>query len=174
MKALLEQQGLAAALEELPATTIVAYDNVIQKRLIAHFVTYFSHASGKESQSVHIDEFHKLKMMEAMGDGGEGLYVRGRSGLERYERVQYSAWTKVTGKASDSNEDQVSDSRADGMIIDEYTPLRLGGLLIRARTWDSSPSFTLNLQKIRGRKTVFEMVLTSMGSQPREGPKPSI
>ena len=29
MKALLEQQGLAAALEELPAATIVAYDNVI-------------------------------------------------------------------------------------------------------------------------------------------------
>ncbi|GJV88353.1 hypothetical protein Tco_1532291 [Tanacetum coccineum] len=27
MKALLEQQGLAAALEELPATTIAAYDN---------------------------------------------------------------------------------------------------------------------------------------------------
>ncbi|GKB90207.1 hypothetical protein Tco_0962479 [Tanacetum coccineum] len=30
MKALLEQQGLAAALEELPAATIVAYDDVIQ------------------------------------------------------------------------------------------------------------------------------------------------
>ncbi|GJZ22468.1 hypothetical protein Tco_0559507 [Tanacetum coccineum] len=32
MKALLKQQGLAAALEELPAATIVAYDNVIQKK----------------------------------------------------------------------------------------------------------------------------------------------
>ncbi|GJX09340.1 hypothetical protein Tco_0199199 [Tanacetum coccineum] len=32
MKALLEQQGLAAALEELPAITIVAYDNVIQTK----------------------------------------------------------------------------------------------------------------------------------------------
>ncbi|GJT12838.1 hypothetical protein Tco_0859880 [Tanacetum coccineum] len=32
MKALLEQQGLAAALEELSATIIVAYDNVIQKK----------------------------------------------------------------------------------------------------------------------------------------------
>ncbi|GJS01636.1 hypothetical protein Tco_0318144 [Tanacetum coccineum] len=32
MKALLEQQGLAVALEELPAATIVAYDNVIQKK----------------------------------------------------------------------------------------------------------------------------------------------
>ena len=32
MKALLEQQGLATALEELPAATIAAYDNVIQKK----------------------------------------------------------------------------------------------------------------------------------------------
>ncbi|GKA17849.1 hypothetical protein Tco_0697686 [Tanacetum coccineum] len=32
MKALLEQQRLAAALEELPAATIVAYDSVIQKK----------------------------------------------------------------------------------------------------------------------------------------------
>nr|GEX73010.1 hypothetical protein [Tanacetum cinerariifolium] len=32
MKALLEQQGLAVALKELPAATIVAYDNVIQKK----------------------------------------------------------------------------------------------------------------------------------------------
>ncbi|GJU93384.1 zinc finger, CCHC-type containing protein [Tanacetum coccineum] len=31
MKDLLKQQGLDAALEELPTTTIVAYDNVIQK-----------------------------------------------------------------------------------------------------------------------------------------------
>ncbi|GJY12520.1 hypothetical protein Tco_0381829 [Tanacetum coccineum] len=123
MKALLEQQGLAAALEELPAATIVAYNNVIQRIDLV--------------QSEHIDEFHKLvgdlatidtaisdedqslllltslplsydnfvetllygrdtlklkdvlvtlnsrelqKMMEAKGDGGEGLYVRRRSG----------------------------------------------------------------------------------------------
>nr|GEW10761.1 zinc finger, CCHC-type [Tanacetum cinerariifolium] len=32
MKALLEKQGLATALEELPAATISAYDNVIQKK----------------------------------------------------------------------------------------------------------------------------------------------
>ncbi|GJR01643.1 hypothetical protein Tco_0524627 [Tanacetum coccineum] len=32
MKALLELQGLASTLEELPAATIVAYDNVIQKK----------------------------------------------------------------------------------------------------------------------------------------------
>ncbi|GKF36852.1 hypothetical protein Tco_0113610 [Tanacetum coccineum] len=32
MKVMREHQGLAAALEELPAATIVAYDNVIQKK----------------------------------------------------------------------------------------------------------------------------------------------
>ncbi|GKD43882.1 hypothetical protein Tco_1268527 [Tanacetum coccineum] len=85
MKALLEQQGLAAALEELPATTIAAYDNL-----------YTLHMHPGKSQSEHIDDFHKLvetllygrdtlkledvfaalnsrelqKMMEAKGDGG--------------------------------------------------------------------------------------------------------
>nr|GEW03379.1 retrovirus-related Pol polyprotein from transposon TNT 1-94 [Tanacetum cinerariifolium] len=79
MKALLEQQGLAAALEELPATVIVAYDNVIRKKAynalilclgdrvlreitkettMAKLYTFNMHL-GK-SQSEHIDEFHKL------------------------------------------------------------------------------------------------------------------
>ncbi|GJR26138.1 hypothetical protein Tco_1102370 [Tanacetum coccineum] len=51
MKALLEQQGLAAASEELPAATIAAYDNVIQKKSLQH---------TDLSQSEYIDEFHKL------------------------------------------------------------------------------------------------------------------
>ncbi|GKF76279.1 hypothetical protein Tco_0225723, partial [Tanacetum coccineum] len=137
MKALLEQQGLAAALEELPAATIVAYNNVIQRIDLV--------------QSEHIDEFHKLvgdlatidtaisdedqslllltslplsydnfvetllygrdtlklkdvlvtlnsrelqKMMEAKGDGGEGLYVRRRSGQIDIVNGTYSAWSK--------------------------------------------------------------------------------
>ncbi|GJR04148.1 zinc finger, CCHC-type containing protein [Tanacetum coccineum] len=55
MKALLEQQGLAATLEELPATTIVAYDNVIQKKAYSVLILYL----GK-SHFEHINEFHKL------------------------------------------------------------------------------------------------------------------
>ncbi|GJU74634.1 zinc finger, CCHC-type containing protein [Tanacetum coccineum] len=55
MKALLEQQGLAAASEELPAATIAAYDNVIQKKAYSTLIFCL----GK-SQSEHIDEFHKL------------------------------------------------------------------------------------------------------------------
>ncbi|GJY61362.1 hypothetical protein Tco_0462019 [Tanacetum coccineum] len=38
MKALLEQQGLASALEELPAATIAAYDNVIQKKAFSALI----------------------------------------------------------------------------------------------------------------------------------------
>ncbi|GJX05087.1 zinc finger, CCHC-type containing protein [Tanacetum coccineum] len=38
MKALLEQQGLAAALEELPAATIAAYDYVIQKKAFSALI----------------------------------------------------------------------------------------------------------------------------------------
>ncbi|GJR00709.1 hypothetical protein Tco_0523693 [Tanacetum coccineum] len=41
--------GISSALEELPATMIVSYDNVIQKK-----------AYNALSQSEHIDEFHKL------------------------------------------------------------------------------------------------------------------
>nr|GEV03934.1 retrovirus-related Pol polyprotein from transposon TNT 1-94 [Tanacetum cinerariifolium] len=44
------------------------------------------------------------KMTEAKGDGGEGLYVRGRSGQRDMEHDTYSTW----------NKDQVSGSRADG------------------------------------------------------------
>ncbi|GKB12743.1 hypothetical protein Tco_0846666 [Tanacetum coccineum] len=58
MKALLKQQGLTAG-------------GVI--------------CNHRKSQSEYIDEFHKLKMTEAKGDGGEGLYVRRRSGQRDME-----------------------------------------------------------------------------------------
>ncbi|GJU17302.1 hypothetical protein Tco_1145268 [Tanacetum coccineum] len=38
MKALLEQHGLAAALKELPAAIIAAYDNVIQKKAFSALI----------------------------------------------------------------------------------------------------------------------------------------
>nr|GEX56093.1 zinc finger, CCHC-type [Tanacetum cinerariifolium] len=141
IKSLLEQQGLVAALEELPVATIVAYDNMHR---------------GK-SQSEHIDEFHKLvgdfaaintiisdedqallllislpssynnfvdtllygrdtlkledvlamlnskelqKMTKAKGDGGEGLYVTGRSGQRDMEHDTYNAWLKSQVRSS--------------------------------------------------------------------------
>nr|GEV44365.1 retrovirus-related Pol polyprotein from transposon TNT 1-94 [Tanacetum cinerariifolium] len=148
MKALLEQQGLVAALEELPAATIVAYHNVIQKKAyialilclgdrVLREITKEMTATGdlaainaaisNEDQALLLftslpssyDNFVETflygrdslklevvlaklnsrelqKMMEAKGDGGKGLYVRGRSG-QRYMK-----------------QDQVSSSRTDG------------------------------------------------------------
>ncbi|GJX18749.1 hypothetical protein Tco_0221426 [Tanacetum coccineum] len=71
MKALLEQQRLAAALEELPATIIAAYDNrgfgktlymkkSIANRLYLKKMLYTFNMHPDRSQSEHIDEFHKL------------------------------------------------------------------------------------------------------------------
>ncbi|GKA44306.1 hypothetical protein Tco_0737030 [Tanacetum coccineum] len=40
------------------------------------------------------------KMTEAKGDGGEGLYVRGRSGQIDIEQGKDSAWSKSQGKSS--------------------------------------------------------------------------
>ncbi|GJV55810.1 hypothetical protein Tco_1456815 [Tanacetum coccineum] len=152
MKALLEQQGLAAALEELPAATIEITKETttagIWKKLETLYMTkslanrlylkklYTFHMHPSKSQSEHIDKFYKLvgdltaidtaisdedqalllltslpssynnfvetllygrdtlkledvvttlnsrelqKMTKAKGDGGERLYVRGRS-----------------------------------------------------------------------------------------------
>ncbi|GJZ42073.1 zinc finger, CCHC-type containing protein [Tanacetum coccineum] len=40
------------------------------------------------------------KMTEVKGDGGEGLYVRGRSGQRDMEHDTYSTWSKSQGKSS--------------------------------------------------------------------------
>ncbi|GJS16513.1 hypothetical protein Tco_0410985 [Tanacetum coccineum] len=71
MKALLKQQGLGAALEELPAAIIAAYDNVIKKGFlridlvfwVLREITKETTTAGiwkSKSQSERIDEFHKL------------------------------------------------------------------------------------------------------------------
>ncbi|GKA71370.1 hypothetical protein Tco_0777509, partial [Tanacetum coccineum] len=39
-------------------------------------------------------------MTEAKGDGGEGLYVRRRSGQRDMEQGTYSAWSKSQGRSS--------------------------------------------------------------------------
>ncbi|GJT07084.1 hypothetical protein Tco_0841546 [Tanacetum coccineum] len=81
MKALLKQQGLAAALEELHVATIVAYDNL-------------------EDVLATLNSRELQKMTEAKGDGGEGLYVRGRSGQRDMEQGTDSAWSKLQEKSS--------------------------------------------------------------------------
>ncbi|GJV93835.1 zinc finger, CCHC-type containing protein [Tanacetum coccineum] len=58
-----------------------------------------------KSQSEHIAEFHKLvgdlaAIDTEKGDGGEGLYVRGRSGQRDMEHDTYSAWLKSQGRSN--------------------------------------------------------------------------
>ncbi|GKC59699.1 hypothetical protein Tco_1087297 [Tanacetum coccineum] len=182
MKALLKQHGLAAALEELPVATIVAYDNVIRTKSYSALILYLGdrvlreitkkttamgiwkkletlymkkssanrlylkkklytfHMHPGKSQSKYINEFHKLvgdlktidivisdedqalllltslpssydNFVETLlygwdivkledGDGGEGFYVRGRSGQRDMERGTNSTLSKSHGRSS--------------------------------------------------------------------------
>nr|GEZ16166.1 hypothetical protein [Tanacetum cinerariifolium] len=54
-------------------------------------------------------------MTKAMGDSGEGLYVRGRSGQKDIYQGTNSAWSKSQERSSRlRNKDQVSNLGADG------------------------------------------------------------
>nr|GEY18906.1 zinc finger, CCHC-type [Tanacetum cinerariifolium] len=152
MKALLEQQGLAAALEELPAPTIAAYDNLVGD------LTAIDTVISDEDQALLLltslpssyDNFMKtllygrdtlkledvlatlnskelLKMMEAKGDGGEGLYVRRRHGRMDMEQCTYSVRSKI--------EDHVSGSEVDGYnTVDVMMTMKLKRNLISMGT----------------------------------------
>ncbi|GJT35156.1 zinc finger, CCHC-type containing protein [Tanacetum coccineum] len=58
MKALLEQQGLAIALKELPAATIVAYNNIIQRKAYNALILSVS--------GFGVDEYNSADVMMAM------------------------------------------------------------------------------------------------------------
>nr|GEW33420.1 hypothetical protein [Tanacetum cinerariifolium] len=78
-------KGLAVALEELPAATIAAYDNVIRKKGLRHIdlinFAIWSETLKLEDVLATFISRELQKMMKAKGNGGEGLYVRGRSSL---------------------------------------------------------------------------------------------
>nr|GEV29572.1 retrovirus-related Pol polyprotein from transposon TNT 1-94 [Tanacetum cinerariifolium] len=186
MKALLEQQGLAAALEELPAATIATYDNVIQTKAFRALILclgdrkklYTFHMHPGKSQYEHIDEFHKLvgdlaaidtvisdedqaillltslpssydnfvetllygrdnlkledvlatlnsrelqKMTKEKGNGGEGLYVRGRS--DQRDRAGGFYREDVAGQDQDYKGfagDTIRNKKADDTIMSTY------------------------------------------------------
>ncbi|GKA71120.1 hypothetical protein Tco_0777259, partial [Tanacetum coccineum] len=61
MKALLEQQGLAIALKELPAATIVPYNNVIQRKALQCIDLVF-----RSVPSFGVDEYDSVDVMMAM------------------------------------------------------------------------------------------------------------
>ncbi|GJR11112.1 hypothetical protein Tco_1226676 [Tanacetum coccineum] len=54
MKALLEEHGLAAALKELPAATIAAYDNVIQKKAYSALILCLDDREDDRSKRVMV------------------------------------------------------------------------------------------------------------------------
>nr|GEW87561.1 zinc finger, CCHC-type [Tanacetum cinerariifolium] len=91
MKALLEHHELATTLEELPAATIVAYDNTL----------LYGRDTLKLEDVLATLNFRELqKMTEANGDGGEGLYVRGKYGQRYTKHGTYSAWSKSQGRSN--------------------------------------------------------------------------
>ncbi|GKA20693.1 hypothetical protein Tco_0700682 [Tanacetum coccineum] len=132
MKDLLEQQGLAATLEELPAATIATYNNVIRKKAFSNLAaidtaildedhtlllltslpsSYDNFVEtllyGQDTLKLTLNSRELQKMTEAKGDGGKGLYVRGRPGQRdmKYNHKKSQGFVK--------NKDQVSGSGAD-------------------------------------------------------------
>ncbi|GJV24582.1 hypothetical protein Tco_1377277 [Tanacetum coccineum] len=134
VKALLEQHGLTAASKELPATTIVAYDNVIQRKAYSALILCLGDRvvgdlaaidtaisdedralllltslpssynnfvdtllNGRDTLKLEdvlatLNSRELQKMTEAKGDGGEGLYMRGRSGQIDIKQDQVSGF----------------------------------------------------------------------------------
>ncbi|GJY68446.1 hypothetical protein Tco_0471428, partial [Tanacetum coccineum] len=129
MKALLEQHGLAAAFKELPAAIIAAYDNLVcdlaaidtaisvedQALLLLtslpssydnfmETLLYGRDTLKLEDVLATLNSRKLQKMTKAKGDGGEGLYMRGRFG-HRYMKYNHK---KSQGFVR--NEDHVSGS----------------------------------------------------------------
>nr|GEV42887.1 hypothetical protein [Tanacetum cinerariifolium] len=126
MKAFLKQQGLAAALKELPAATMAAYDNSehideFHKRVgdlaaidtaisdedltlllltslplsynnLLETLLYGGDTLKLEDVLAALNSMELQKMTKATGDGGEGLYVRGRSGQRDMEQGTDNAY----------------------------------------------------------------------------------
>ncbi|GJY43477.1 zinc finger, CCHC-type containing protein [Tanacetum coccineum] len=114
MKALLEQQGLAAGgirsalllLTSLPSS----YDNFMETLL------YGRDTMKLEDVVATLNSRVLQKMTEANGDGGEGLYVRGRSGQNRYG----AGYNHKKSQGFVRNEDQVlvsGDDRYDNADV---------------------------------------------------------
>nr|GEU58077.1 hypothetical protein [Tanacetum cinerariifolium] len=102
MKALLEQHGLAVALEKLLAATTVG--EVVP--LLSE--NHHRERTGAPNMAPYGG------VTELKGDGGRGLYVRGRSGQRDIEQGTDSAWSKSHGRSNmHRKEDQVSGSRVD-------------------------------------------------------------
>ncbi|GJV94603.1 ribonuclease H-like domain-containing protein [Tanacetum coccineum] len=106
-----EDQALLL-LTSLPSS----YDNFIETLLYGRDILKLEDVLGS------LNSRELQKMTEAKGDGGEGLYVRGRSGQRDMKQGTDSAWSKYNHKKSQGfvkNKDQVSGSGADGYDSDD-------------------------------------------------------
>ncbi|GKC27263.1 hypothetical protein Tco_1034557 [Tanacetum coccineum] len=81
-----------------------SYDNFVETLL------YGRDTMKLEDVVATLNSRELQKMTEAKGDGGEGLYVRGRSGQNRYG----AGYNHKKSQGFVRNEDQVSGSGADG------------------------------------------------------------
>ncbi|GJU76059.1 hypothetical protein Tco_1273129 [Tanacetum coccineum] len=111
MKAFLEQQGLATALE-LSAATIAAYDNVIQKKAFSALIFCSGDLAAIDTTISDEDQALLLlvslpssydNFMETLLYGRDTLKlqdVRGRSCQKDMEQVTNSAWSKSQVRSS--------------------------------------------------------------------------
>ncbi|GJZ73051.1 hypothetical protein Tco_0637197 [Tanacetum coccineum] len=86
-----------------------SYDNFMETLL------YGRDTLKLENGLVTLNSRELQKMTEAKGDGGEGLYLKGRSSQRDMEQGTNSAWSKLYGISNrlSMDEDQVSRSRAN-------------------------------------------------------------
>ncbi|GKA37273.1 zinc finger, CCHC-type containing protein [Tanacetum coccineum] len=94
MKALLEQQGLAA--RGCQSERIDEF-----QKLVGNLAAIDTAISDKDQALLLLTSLpSSYDNFEAKGDGGEGLYVRGRSGQRDMEHGTYCAWSKSQGRSS--------------------------------------------------------------------------
>ncbi|GJY93256.1 hypothetical protein Tco_0509038 [Tanacetum coccineum] len=85
-----DEDQVLLLLTSLPSS----YDNFIETLL------YGRDTLKLEDVLATLNSRELQKMTKAKGDGGEGLYVRGRSGQRDIEQGTYSAWSKSQGRSS--------------------------------------------------------------------------
>ncbi|GJW67708.1 hypothetical protein Tco_0122132 [Tanacetum coccineum] len=120
IKALLEQQGLAAALEELPATTIVAYDNVIKRKVYSALILCLGDL--EDIDTIISDENHALLLLTSLPSSYDNfvdtlLYGRDTLKLEdvlaTLNSKELQKMTKVKG---DDGEGLYNHKKSQGFV----------------------------------------------------------
>nr|GEU48159.1 zinc finger, CCHC-type [Tanacetum cinerariifolium] len=129
MKALLEHQGLVAALEELPTATIAAYNNVIRQKAFSTLILCLGDQSYGRSPRRRLQWGFESNLAATYTVTSEG-----EISSNRYEAGKDSTWSKSQVRSSKlRNEDQVSSSEADAGII-LYKIYEITWLILKSMT----------------------------------------